>query len=415
MMTLQKKIALLHYSAPPIVGGVESVLGHHARLMANAGHKVCIVAARGAAINEQIEFRHLPLVDSRHPMVLAAKAQLDVGQVPSDFNKLIGIILESLKQALTGVDIVIAHNVCSLHKNLALTAALRQFCAPPDAPHLILWHHDLAWTGRRYQQEVHDGWPWQLIREDWPEVQPKHVVVSESRRRELAQLFRLVPQSITVVPSGLDVQRFLKLEPQTADLVRQLSLLEAEPLLLLPVRITRRKNIELAVRTMAAMRETFPKAVLVVTGPPGAHNPTNQAYFDELKSLRNQLDLASTGPKVHFLAEIVPEYLPDVVIADFYRLADAIFLPSREEGFGIPMLEAALVGMPIFCADIPSLREIASERATYFSPDADPKKLALRIATQLRADSVYRLGQRIRENYTWQSIYSNRIVPLLEV
>jgi hypothetical protein len=31
------KIALLHYSSPPIVGGVESVLAHHARLMANAG------------------------------------------------------------------------------------------------------------------------------------------------------------------------------------------------------------------------------------------------------------------------------------------------------------------------------------------------------------------------------------------
>lgn len=413
-MTLQKKIALLHYSAPPIVGGVESVLGHHARLMANAGHKVCIVAGRGGAINEQIEFRHLPLADSLHPMVLAAKAQLDVGQVPSDFNKLISIVLESLKQALTGVDIVIAHNICSLHKNLALTAALRQFCAQPDAPYLIVWHHDLAWTVRRYEHEVHDGWPWQLIREDWPEVQPKHVVVSEWRRRELAQLFGLVPESIAVVPSGLDVQSFLKLEPQTANLVRQLNLLEAEPLLLLPVRITRRKNIELAVRTVAAMRETFPKATLVVTGPPGPHNPANQAYFDELKSRRSR-DLAPTGPKVHFLAEIVPEYLPHVVIADFYRLADAIFLPSREEGFGIPILEAALVGMPIFCADIPSLREIASERATYFSPDADPKKLAVRIATQLRADSVYRLGQRVRENYTWESIYSNQISPLLEV
>ena len=33
------KIALLHYSAPPIVGGVESVLAHHAREMAAAGHE----------------------------------------------------------------------------------------------------------------------------------------------------------------------------------------------------------------------------------------------------------------------------------------------------------------------------------------------------------------------------------------
>ncbi len=43
------KIDLLHYSAPPIVGGVESVISHHARLMSKAGHPVRIIAGRGDA------------------------------------------------------------------------------------------------------------------------------------------------------------------------------------------------------------------------------------------------------------------------------------------------------------------------------------------------------------------------------
>jgi hypothetical protein len=34
------KIALMHYSSPPVVGGVESVLAHHARLMKKDGHDV---------------------------------------------------------------------------------------------------------------------------------------------------------------------------------------------------------------------------------------------------------------------------------------------------------------------------------------------------------------------------------------
>ena len=41
------RVALLHYAAPPVIGGVESVVGQHARLMADAGHQVCIVAGRG--------------------------------------------------------------------------------------------------------------------------------------------------------------------------------------------------------------------------------------------------------------------------------------------------------------------------------------------------------------------------------
>ena len=40
-------IVLLHYAAPPIIGGVESVLGRHALLMAQHGHSVRIIAGQG--------------------------------------------------------------------------------------------------------------------------------------------------------------------------------------------------------------------------------------------------------------------------------------------------------------------------------------------------------------------------------
>lgn len=415
---MSKKIALLHFASPPIIGGVEGVIGDHAHLMMDAGHQVSIIAGRGASIHDCIEFVQLPLVDSRRPAILAAKEQLDKGKIPSDFDQLIATIEGELRRAVAGMDVLIAHNVCSLHKNLALTAAVRRICAAPQAPHLIIWHHDLAWTSRRYQPELYGGWPWNLIREDWPDVQPKHVVVSELRRREVVELFHIRPETVTVVPSGLHVPSFLKLESQTSEFVDQLQLLQAAPLLLLPVRITRRKNIELALRTLAAMRDLLPDAALLVTGPPGPHNPANQAYFDELLALRAQLGLApgsrESGVVAHFLAEMTSDYLPDAVIGDLYRLADALILPSREEGFGIPIIEAGLVGLPIFCTTIPPLQEIAGDRATYFSPDADPTELAQRIAAYFRSDSVYRLRGRIRQKYSWKGVYTNRIAPLLD-
>ncbi len=79
------KIALLHYSSPPIVGGVESVLAHHARLMAKAGHEVTIFAGRGKTFDERIPVRILPRLDSRHAEVLAVKRELDRGQVHARF------------------------------------------------------------------------------------------------------------------------------------------------------------------------------------------------------------------------------------------------------------------------------------------------------------------------------------------
>src|ERR1041384_3790120 len=114
------KVALLHYSAPPVIGGVESVLGHHARLMADAGHQVSIVAGRGEQTDSRVPFIRIPLADSRHPEILALKAELDAGQLPAGFAKLADTLAASLMEALDDTDILIAHNVCSLNKNLVL-------------------------------------------------------------------------------------------------------------------------------------------------------------------------------------------------------------------------------------------------------------------------------------------------------
>lgn len=404
-----KKIILLHYAAPPVVGGVESVLGHQARLLADDGYFVQIVAGRGAQVDERIPFVTLPLADSRHADILAVKAELDAGRVPGEFTRLTERLTQALENITLGVDYLIAHNVCSLAKNLALTAALKNLSTRPGAPHLIFWHHDLAWTTPRYRSELHDGYPWDLLRTDWPSV--TQVVVSKLRQRELAELLGVPLDRILVVPNGLDAGRFLKLEEQTQSLVEELNLLLAEPLLLLPVRITPRKNIEFALRTMSYLREKYPHAILVITGPLGPHNPANVKYFERLVALRSELGLENA---VHFLAEYSHEYLPDEVVADFYHLADALFMPSREEGFGIPVLEAGLEGLPVFCADIPTLRELGGEWASYFSPDGDPGEVAAMIACRMESDPVFGLRVQVRRGYTWKQVYRESIKPLFE-
>jgi glycosyltransferase involved in cell wall biosynthesis len=401
-------VALLHYAAPPVVGGVESVLAHQARLLADAGYQVTVIAGRGQQTDQRIAFHSLPLADSRHPDVLAVKADLDRGQVPPGYEPLVQALIADLQPALAGVKILIAHNVCSLNKNLALTDALHRLNGQPGIPRLVLWHHDLAWTTPRYRAELHPGPPWDLLRTAWPAA--TQVVVSALRQQELSDLMGLPLDRVRVVPNGVDLAAFLKLEAQTQDLLTRLPILEAWPLLLLPVRITPRKNIELALRTLARLRRRLPQAALVVTGPLGPHNPANVAYFEGLSALRTELGLGSAA---FFLAEAVEGYLPDAVVADFYRLADALFMPSREEGFGIPLIEAAFCRLPVFCADIPPLRELGGADAHYFSPDADPAALAESIAAELQALSTIRFAARARQVFTWDQVYARHIAPLL--
>lgn len=74
-------------------------------------------------------------------------------------------------------------------------------------------------------------------------------------------------------------------------------------------------------------------------------------------------------PNVHFTG-----YVSDVQKFDLLRSCKAFIFPSLREGFGIPIVEAALFGVPIICTDIEVFREITFNKAAYFSPH-DPKSL----------------------------------------
>jgi glycosyltransferase involved in cell wall biosynthesis len=147
-----------------------------------------------------------------------------------------------------------------------------------------------------------------------------------------------------------------------------------------------------------------------VTGPLGPHNADNVKYFERLTSQRTQLGLDGSA---HFLAELSDSFLPDEVIADFFRVADALFFPSREEGFGIPLIEAAFSHLPAFCANIPPLRELGLDDATFFSPDEDPVKVAGLIAGYFQTSMPARLAVRARASFRWEAIYRQHIAPLL--
>ncbi len=401
-------IAILHYSVPPIVGGVESVIAHHAQLMSVEGHSVRLIAARGDSADRGIPLIHIPLVDSRHERVMQVGEELKHGEATEKFESLRDGLIDELQNALAGVDVLIAHNVCSLNKNLALTAALYKLHQANQLPRLILWHHDLAWTTPRYVPELHEGYPWNLLKTDWGNT--THVVVSDLRQGELADLMKLRRDSIHVIPNGVDLSRFYKLETLTQKLIDKTHLLEASPILLLPVRITPRKNIELALWTLAALKKDFLQAALVVTGPLGPHNANNIKYFETLTNLRKQLGLEGSA---HFLTGLHEGFLPHEVIADLFRVADALFFPSREEGFGIPLIEAGFSHLPVFCADIPPLRKLGLDDARYFSPEEDPANISKMLADYFHASMPARLALRARAFFRWEAIYRQHIAPLL--
>ena len=404
---------LLHYTAPPVVGGVESVVSRHAQLLARAGFDVHVLAGRGGPTGAGVHRHRLPLLDSRHRRVLAVTRELQEGRVTPAFRTLAAEIQAGLGRALAGADICIVHNAMTLHKNLALTAALYRLAGHGGRTRFVAWCHDLAWANPQYRPDLHPGAPWALLRMAIPGV--TYVTVSRDRQRELAALLGMPPEGIEVIPHGIDAGPFLHLTPTGRWLAATLRLWEQQVVLLLPVRLTRRKRIEHALRVVAEMVRREMTVRLLVTGPLGAHDPRNREYLEELRALRRDLGLED---QVVFCAELTGPgggalRLSDRTMTDLYLLADALLLPSRQEGFGLPLLEAGLARLPAWTSDLAPLREIGGDAIHTFDLDEPPAGVALRLIHTLMEDGGYRLRRRVLTSYTWEGIMRERIVPLL--
>jgi glycosyltransferase involved in cell wall biosynthesis len=374
--------------------------------MADRGYTVKVIAGRGEVFDARISVIVIPLADSRHHDVTSIQAELARGMVSHRFHALVAKIRGALAEALVDCDLCIAHNVTSLHKNLALTAALKEIVDTGQI-RVIAWCHDLAWLDPLYRPELHEGWPWDLLKTAWPDA--CYVVMSQARRGELAALLGIAASDITVVRAGVDAREFLGIREMAARWADALNLWDAQPFMLLPARVTRRKNIELGIEITAALQRYGLAPKLVVMGPLGPHNPSNVAYLAKLRALSQERGVANA---VIFLQE--HGHVSDATRRDLYLLADLLLFPSQREGFGIPVLEGALAKLPIFCSNIPPFRESAGDWAHYFDLDESPDAIARHMAEVLAHDPAYQLRRRVLHEYRWQRIFDEEIEPLLK-
>ncbi len=81
----------------------------------------------------------------------------------------------------------------------------------------------------------------------------------------------------------------------------------------------------------------------------------------------------------------------------------------------MPILEAGLVGIPVFSSDtVPATDDIGAPDVIQFSHNAEPGQIADLILKWAEESPVLRLRRRVRQNLTWQSIFKRKILPLLD-
>ena len=95
------------------------------------------------------------------------------------------------------------------------------------------------------------------------------------------------------------------------------------------------------------------------------------------------------GEKLLWLSDVSDEYLQRL-----YDESTCLIMASEDEGFGLPLVEAAQNRLPIIARDIPIFREVANEHATFFRGRTGPA-----LADELiEWDSLYNKSLHIKSD-----------------
>jgi glycosyltransferase involved in cell wall biosynthesis len=219
-----------------------------------------------------------------------------------------------------------------------------------------------------------------LARLLWSARNADHIITPSRAAADRIQAVAGVPRwRLTVVP--LAPKRFA---PRTRPVA---SLLAPGYFLAVGVR-DRHKNL---VRLLAAYLASGVTRPLAVAGLPGW-------WRDSTGEQMNRMAQRSKG-RIQLL-----DYVPEERLADLYLGARALICPSLEEGFSLPPLEAASIGVPVAASDIAAHRETMSSAALLFDPRSE-EAIAAALRSLDRDDQLCRrlaaAGSQRAQHFTW--------------
>ena len=166
------------------------------------------------------------------------------------------------------------------------------------------------------------------------------------------------------------------------------------PVLLFVGRIQPLKGIDVAVRALAALNRRD-ASLYVVGGASGLQGDTEVARVNAL------IDELGLTQQVHFV-----EPQAHHMLSTYYRAADAVWVPSRSESFGLVALEAAACGTPVIANAVGGLLSLVDHGLTgYLVADRDPNMFAQYTAELLKnpalASAMSITAAERGRRYTW--------------
>jgi glycosyltransferase involved in cell wall biosynthesis len=207
---------------------------------------------------------------------------------------------------------------------------------------------------------------------------PKVFTPSEYVRKKVLKRFGI--RDVTVTPNGVDHNIF------HTD-AKQKNFDVPECYVLFVGSLEPRKNLDLLLLTWNEIKDEFKDFWLMIVGVSG--------------TVFKAMNYSQETERVHFLG-----YVDDETLAGLYANATAFVLPSQDEGFGLPALEAMASGTPVIVSDGGALPEVVDEAGMIFClshPEGFRNTLKECLSNAHLRSELREKGLKRAKQFSWQT------------
>ncbi|NLI70903.1 MAG: glycosyltransferase family 1 protein [Firmicutes bacterium] len=223
-------------------------------------------------------------------------------------------------------------------------------------------------------------------------------VTSEAERENYRRLYDFVSEDMVTIPPGVDVEVYRPLKEGEEDRPTGLP----GKYILALARIDHNKGFDLLIHSFALLARKYPDLHLVIGG--GSKDP-KQPEID----LKNELREIARGYELEDRV-LMPGYVPDELMAPYYRGAEVFVLSSRFEPFGMTAIEAMACGTPVVVTSLGGIRTFLTDsRDAMIVNPKEREKLALAMDrilenTQVSSTLVEQGLKTVYDRFTWEAI-----------
>ncbi len=221
-------------------------------------------------------------------------------------------------------------------------------------------------------------------------VRHSQVILTPSNfvKQQLMEIWKIKGEKIKVTSEGVDqlLLNILKKSSKKTD-QKILDKYKIQPSFIFYVGNAHpHKNIEGLIKVFFSLRKRHQYLQLVLSGH-------DHYFWERVRQEFKHRDIIYTG------------FVSDQELATLYKNAKAFVLPSFEEGFGIPVLEAFAASCPVVSSNSNALQEVGGNAAIYFNPrdleDMEQKISQVLNSQKLRQQLIIR-GQKRYKKFSWQ-------------